>query len=75
MTTKLFCRLVPVGAALAMLVSHCRAQAPAYAPQDFPDAGLDADGLARLLDRIGGWVREAMPVDFSKRRPFFLGED
>jgi amino acid adenylation domain-containing protein len=42
-----------VADALERLVAHCRASAPVYTPDDFPDAGLDGPALARLLARLG----------------------
>jgi amino acid adenylation domain-containing protein len=38
---------------LDTLVRHCMLTAPSYAAEDFPDAGLDGDQLARVLANLG----------------------
>jgi amino acid adenylation domain-containing protein len=42
-----------LGGALAAVVEHCLRAAPEYTAADFPDAGLDDAGLARLLAGLG----------------------
>jgi aryl carrier-like protein len=39
---------------LESLAAHCAATRPVYHADDFPDAGLDEEALARLLGQIGG---------------------